>query len=139
MKKVKVILMDFSFTLCFPNMNSLKGNFIINQELLNYLQTLKTKCQLYVFTAGSLHLNPKIMQHLKPIFNGYFTSYELKMQKSNPNTFKLLANKLNVDVSEILFVDDVQKNVDAAITAGASAIKFTSNALVIEEIKKSFS
>ena len=153
--KIKVILLDFSYTLCFPKtkeiVDSLDGlyteikksnaqksiaeSFIINQELLNFLQTLKTKSKLYVFTSGTMYTDPQIMQYLQPVFDGYITSQELKMPKSFPNVYKLIANKLDISVAEILFIDDVQKNVIAAQTAGAQAMKFTDNASVIQQIK----
>lgn len=154
--KIKVILLDFSYTLCFPktkeNVNSLSGlyseslekdssstaldNFILNQELLDYLQTLKTTHKIYIFTSGLIHTDPTIQTILKPIFDGYITSIELKLPKTFPNAYKIIANKLGVNTDNILFIDDQQKNVVAAKTAGALAIRYTNNIDVISQIKK---
>ncbi len=153
---IKVLLLDFSYTLCFPktkeSIESLNGlyadiirknptanpleNFIINQELLNYLQTLKTTQKIHLFTSGTMHSDPTIAQMLQPIFDGYITSIELNMPKSFPDTYKVIANKLNTDLKEILFIDDQQKNIEAATIAGIQAIRFTNNISVIEAIKK---
>lgn len=155
-KNISVLLVDFSYTLCFPKtaetVASLNGlykeilqndttaqtldHFIINQELLNFLQTLKAKQKLYIFTSGTMHTDPIIAKILQPIFDGYITSIELQMPKSLPNTYKLIANKLNIHTNELLFIDDQQKNVTAAITAGASALRFSNNTSAIDEIKK---
>lgn len=155
-KTISVLLIDFSFTLCFPKtaetVASLNGlyteliqndhsaqtldHFIINQELLDFFQTLKSNHKLYIFTSGAMHTDPIISKLLQPIFDGFITTTELKLPKSFPDTFKLIANKLNVDTDEILFIDDQQKNVSAAITAGASAIQYTNNHPVISEVKR---
>ncbi|GIK84262.1 MAG: hypothetical protein BroJett025_08840 [Patescibacteria group bacterium] len=153
---IRTLLLDFSYTLCFPKtketIESLNGlykqilqddstaqaldNFLINQELLDYLLTLRTHCRLYVFTSGTMHTDPVISHMLKPVFDGYITSIELNMPKAYPNTYKVIANKLDVTTNEILFIDDQQKNVVAAITAGANAIRYTNNTETIRQIKK---
>lgn len=155
-KEIKVLLVDFSYTLCFPKtraaIESLNGlyqeikqnnasanpldSFIVNQELLNYLQTLKTNHKIYIFTSGTMHTDQKIFQFLEPVFDGYFTSVELQMPKSFPNTYKLIANKLEITPNNILFIDDQQKNITAAVTAGCTGIQFTNTATIIESIEK---
>ncbi len=155
-KEIKLILLDFSYTLCFPktdeHIDSLNGlyseimqknnsanpldSFILNQELLDFLKTQKANHKIFVFTSGHMHTDPVIAQYLFPVFDGYITSTELGLPKSFPDVYKVIANKLDVDTEEILFVDDQQKNVLAAQTAGAQAIRFTNNTEVIEEIKK---
>ena len=154
--KIKVLLLDFSYTLCFPKtkekVDSLSGlysetlekdsssnaldNFILNRELLDYLQTLKISHKIYIFTSGLMHTDPIIAKILKPIFDGYITSVELKLPKSFPNAYKIIANKLGVNPDNILFIDDQQKNVVAAQTAGVQAVRYTNNNSVIQEIKK---
>lgn len=153
---IKIILLDFSFTLCFPKtketIKSLNGfyadivkknpganpleNFIINQELLDYLQTIKTTYKIYIFTSGSMHTDPAFAQKLNPTFDGYFTSADLGMPKSFPDAYKIIANKLNVNTDDLLFVDDQQANIQAATIAGAHAIRYVNNNSAIEAIKQ---
>ena len=152
----KVILVDFAYTLCFPKTNapseSLNGlyhdikeeddqanplnSLVMNQELLNYLRTLKTNYKIYIFTSGTMHTDQRIQQFLEPVFNGYFTSIQLNMPKSFPNAYKVIANKLSVTVADIIFIDDQQKNIQAAITAGCTGVLFTNTARTIESIQK---
>jgi FMN phosphatase YigB (HAD superfamily) len=145
--KIKVLLIDFSYTLCFPktsddidslsesNINVL-DSFILNQELLDYLQTLKSNYKIHIFSSGIMHTDPDIKKVLQPIFDGYITSIDLKLPKSFPDAYKIIANKLGVNPDNILFIDDQQKNVAAAITAGSQALRYTNNQTVIKEIKK---
>lgn len=152
---IKILLLDFSYTLCFPKtkstIQSLNGlyaeilkknlatsileNFIINQELLDYLHTIKMTHKLYIFTSGSMHTDPSFAQILKPIFDGFLTSSELGMPKSFPDVYKIIANKLNVNTNELLFIDDQQVNVQAATIAGVTAIRYTNNTSIIEAIQ----
>lgn len=153
-KQIKLILIDFSYTLCFPktkeHIESLNGlyseiiknnsnpmdSFIINQELIDYLKTLNNNYKIYIFSSGTMHLDPMISQYWQPFFDGNITSIQLGLPKSFPDAYKTIANRLDVLVSEILFIDDQQKNVLAAQTAGTQAIRYTNNTHVIEEIKK---
>ena len=149
---IKVLLIDFSYTLLFPKskdiIDSLNGlyseikksdskanpleSFILNQQLLDYLKTLKSKYKIYIFTSGFIHTDPIFSQYLQPIFDGYITSSELKLPKSFPDVYKIIANKVGVNVGQILFIDDQQKNVSAALTAGAKAIIFSNNTELIK-------
>lgn len=153
---VTVILLDFSYTLCFPkteeHIDSLNGlyneikknnatvnpldTFILNQELLDFLKTLKNRCKIIIFTSGYMHTDPTVAQYLQPVVDTVITSSDIGLPKSFPDAFKVIANKLGVEPNKILFIDDLQKNVTAAETAGTQTIRFTNNTEVIQTIKK---
>ena len=50
----------------------------------------------------------------------YFSAY-LKVRKENPGFFKHVLNDIAVEPSEVVFVDNDQKNVDSAISVGIKA------------------
>jgi len=151
---IKILLLDFSYTLIFPksneSINSLNGHYqevkrknnkanpletlILNQELLDYLRNLKTKYKIYIFTSGFIHTDPIIAQYLKPVFDGYITSKEISLPKSFPDAYKIISNMLGVNIDQILFIDDQQKNVQAANIAGVKAIRFTNNQNIFSDI-----
>ena len=54
-----------------------------------------------------------------------FTSYERNKFKRDPQAFEEIVNEAGVPASEILFLDDLQDNVDAAKAAGIDARLFT--------------
>ena len=83
-----------------------------------------------------MHTEPACAQKLKPTFDGYFSSAELGMPKSFPDAYKVIANKLNVNTNQLLFIDDQQANVQAASIAGVNAIRYTNNNATIELIRK---
>jgi putative hydrolase of the HAD superfamily len=64
-----------------------------------------------------------ISQH----FDEVFVSGELGMMKPDPRVYKYAANKLGIEISDSIFFDDRQTNVDGATRAGMQAELFTSN------------
>jgi HAD superfamily hydrolase (TIGR01509 family) len=154
--KIKIVLFDFSYTLLFPkndeSINSLNNkydelrqsqttynplaDFIINREMLEFIHSLKSDYKVYIFTSGHMHTDPTIQPILTPIFDGFFTTTQIQTPKSHPNAFKIIANHLGVETKQMLFVDDQEKNVQAAITAGNQAVRFTNNTETINKLKQ---
>ena len=59
------------------------------------------------------------------LFNEQFYSYEIKLAKPDIKVFEHIVLKHKLKADECLFLDDNDKNIRAAITAGMSAIQFT--------------
>ena len=57
--------------------------------------------------------------------DGYIISSKVKLIKPNPEIYKLLESKFGIKLSESIFVDDRQINVDAAEKLGVKGILFT--------------
>lgn len=55
-------------------------------------------------------------------FKRCFISYEMKMLKPSDAFYKAVMREIGLPASEMLFIDDSQKNVDAAIAAGLPAV-----------------
>ena len=51
-------------------------------------------------------------------FKGLITSFEAKMMKPDPEIFRYAAETLGIKPEETLFIDDSQKNLDAAASVG---------------------
>jgi putative hydrolase of the HAD superfamily len=69
------------------------------------------------------------------IFSVIVDSGFVGMRKPDPAIYALTEERLGVPAGEILFVDDVEANVEAARAAGWSAIRFDDNAQAIPEIE----
>ena len=59
---------------------------------------------------------------LKKDFKKCFISYQMKMLKPSEAFYKAVMNEIGLPASEMIFIDDSQKNVDAAIAAGLPAV-----------------
>ena len=59
-------------------------------------------------------------------FQQYFLSYEIGWMKPDPKIYDSVIESLRVPPGEILFIDDIQENIDAAVEKGMKGIVFTS-------------
>ena len=58
-------------------------------------------------------------------FHGVYTSYELRMQKPEPEIFKKVLRENDLDPTETLFLDDTEGHLTAAAGLGIKTIKVT--------------
>lgn len=72
---------------------------------------------------------------LQDHFDSAFFSCDLGVTKSDPNFFVKVAEKLGIDVSELNFWDDDQKNVDIAEKENVKAHLYTSPENFEKEVK----
>jgi enolase-phosphatase E1 len=76
---------------------------------------------LYVYSSGSVYAQKLLFGHteygdLNPLFKGYFdTQIGAKMEAKS---YQAIVKQLNLPADEILFLSDIEKELDAAQTAG---------------------
>lgn len=109
--------------------------FELNQELLEFYKTLSEKMDVYLFTSEYIQEHPAIYPTLEKTFKNIFSAARHELKKSEPETYKIVADMVRVSPEEILYIDDKQSNLDPAKIAGMSTILFESNEQVMEEIK----
>ncbi|HEX3647449.1 MAG TPA: HAD-IA family hydrolase [Pseudonocardiaceae bacterium] len=66
-------------------------------------------------------------------------SHETGMSKPDPRIYRLTGTRLGVRPDEMVFVDDAEPNVAAAVAAGSTAVHFRDNAQAIAEIEAALS
>jgi putative hydrolase of the HAD superfamily len=74
-----------------------------------------------------------------PEFDSLTFSCEVRVSKPAPEIYWDCLNKLAVKPSEVLFLDDRESNVRAAVALGLHAIQFTDAASAAREIESRFS
>ncbi len=67
-------------------------------------------------------------------FYRFFLSFQLKMNKPNPEVFKTILNELAVPAEKCLFIDDTKENIDQASQFGIKTIWTNS----VEEMRQFF-
>lgn len=102
----------------------------IHTDLLNYLQTLRGKYRLSVLS----NTNPFIQswartsaftpqgKSLDDYFDTLFLSYEMKCSKPSRDIFLKMLQSGNMDAATTLFVDDSEKNIEAAASMGIQTL-----------------
>ena len=63
-------------------------------------------------------------------------SHEVGLAKPAPRIYALTSQRLGVQPQEIVFLDDVERNVAAAAASGFHAILYQDNAQAITEIER---
>ncbi|NJM62252.1 MAG: HAD-IA family hydrolase [Oscillatoriales cyanobacterium RU_3_3] len=80
------------------------------------------------------NINPIHHERVNEIWNteslqiDRFMSYQIGIMKPNDEAFEYVVRKIGSAKNEILFIDDSQKNVEAAIRNGLNAYLFKNNA-----------
>jgi len=76
--------------------------------------------RLYVYSSGSVHAQKLLFGHtdhgdLTPLFDGYF-------DKREADAYRHIVNELNLPAEAILFLSDIQEELDAARAAGMQTV-----------------
>lgn len=152
---IKTLLFDFSRVLLHPTDKTYSGSlnnlhrelkdsesyylfnyFELNQELLEYLKTIKDKFELCIFTTDIIQNDPLIREKIDPIFNKIYSANGLGISKKDPESYKYIASDLDKKSDEIFFTDDTERNIAAAKEAGLQTYLYTNNEELINFLQK---
>lgn len=110
----------------------------VNIELVKLIKKLKKKFKTGLLTnnfPGNIEYYRKAFENYS-IFDVAISSHEVGMIKPDPKIFKLVAKRLKCKLENCVFVDDWEKNVEAAIKLGMKGIVFKDNEGLFKELKK---
>lgn len=108
--------------------------FELNKELLTYLETIKDKFELYIFTSGSIQNAKEIKGRIEQVFRGVFSAEEMGVSKKDPQAYVALTQKLSKNPNEAIFIDDSQTNIQAASRAGLNTFQYLDNQSLVKKI-----
>jgi enolase-phosphatase E1 len=77
--------------------------------------------KLYVYSSGSIHAQKQLFAHteqgdLTPLFSGYFDT--TSGGKKETDSYRRIAQAIELPSKAILFLSDIEAELDAAMTAG---------------------
>ena len=144
---MKAIISDLGGVLLFPKDRNYKGklnpiykeesqksdfnffdHFELNTELLKYYFSLKENgVKLYIITEGNIQNDPKIKNNLDRVFTEIFSSEKLGLSKKESELYTNIVAKLNLESSDVIYIDDNEENIDAAVAAGLEVVKYRNN------------
>ena len=110
--------------------------FQLNQDLLAFYKTIGGQINVFVFTSEYVQEHPALQPKMEGIFKGVFSAARLGLKKTKSETYKIIADKIDLKPEEILYIDDKQANLDAAKEAGLAVILYESNEQTKEDIQK---
>lgn len=108
------------------------------QGTVDILQQLKNAGTygLYGLTNWSTETFPIALARFDffSLFDGILVSGAERIRKPDPAFYQLLLSRYNLQASECLFIDDNQRNTDAAIKFGISSINFKNPEQLLKEL-----
>jgi HAD superfamily hydrolase (TIGR01509 family) len=109
---------------------------IINEPLIGIVKDLKAKYKLAVISnATSEWIDPIANEHnMSHLFDEIVLSASVGMTKPGKDIFEYTLNKLQIQASEAIFVDDRKVNTDAAESYGIKSLLFTDNDIFIRQL-----
>jgi epoxide hydrolase-like predicted phosphatase len=105
--------------------------------LLDFLRSLRPERKVGLISNAWSGLRAFIiLNKFEDVFDVMIISAEVGLMKPDPRIYRLALEKLGVQPSESVFLDDVLVNVEAARSVGMSAIQFTQPEKTLEELKQ---
>ncbi len=93
----------------------------IEDAIVSLKQTYRVAC---LSNTNDLHWEHlKTYLDLNALFEPAYASHQIHMAKPDKDCFEFVIQDMNVEAGEILFLDDTQANIDAAINSGMQALK----------------
>jgi len=111
----------------------------IDHKLLNFLKESRAGFKTALLSNAWLNVRRDLSEKFGVIegqtVDYFLISSELGVAKPDPRIYQILANTINCDYDEILFVDDFIENINAAKTLGIHTIHYRPGMNLINEIK----
>ncbi len=111
---------------------------VLNQELLDYAQTLRPKYKVGLFSNMNAGAVDKYFtrEQLQQYFDSVVISGEVGATKPQPESYNIAAEASGADLAECLLIDDLQSNCDGALRVGMRALLYDSTDQIKNELPK---
>jgi len=109
----------------------------LNVELFEYFRSLRPHYKTAILSNSFVGARGKEQQAygFADICDFIIYSHEVGMQKPDPRIYALTCERLALSPAEVIFLDDRQGAIDAAIAAGIHGILFKDTAQAIHDIE----
>ena len=110
----------------------------LDQEIMDLIISLHSWYRTGLLSnAGHTSLNPYIGQdELKQVFDTVVISADVGLVKPDSDIYRLVCRRLEVEPSEAVFIDDVERYVDGARAVGMKAILYQGFEPLQQELTK---
>ena len=109
----------------------------LNVELVDYFRNLRPKYQTVILSNSFVGAREKEEEHyhLSGICDFIIYSHEVGMAKPDPRIFTLTCERLGLQPSEVIFLDDHDEIMASARELGIHCIEYKDNAQAIADIE----
>lgn len=108
-----------------------------NEQLLSFIESkLKQRYKIGLLSNANFNVITEIFtDDQASLFDASVMSYESKLIKPDPRSFRLIAERLDAELSECIFVDDVDRYCLASEDLGMKAIIYQNPEQAIRDIE----
>lgn len=109
-----------------------------NRELVDFVRQVRSEYK----TAMLSNIGERMMDELIPpdeqaeLFDAVVLSYREGLVKPHPEVFVLTADRMGLNPSECVMIDDIEENCDGAEIAGMQSIRHVNNDLTREKLAR---
>ena len=99
-----------------------------NEDIVSFVRAVQKQFRTAILSNTSPSHWEKVLQ-ISPLVRSiphHFTSFGIGVMKPDPLAYRHVADTLRVQPHEILFIDDLQENVDGAIKVGLKGVVYKS-------------
>ena len=112
-------------------------NSVANEELLDYIKNLKPKYKIGMLSNASANLLEQLFTNEQiALFDEIMLSYETGILKPETQAYHMIAKLLGAEPSQSIFIDDQQKHVEGALSAGMKSIFYENFPQMKGELEK---
>ncbi len=109
----------------------------VDGELVSLIKQLRPRYKIGLLSNAPDRLGIWLDEEwgIKDLFDSIVYSAKVGIVKPDPRMFHLILEQLDVAPSEVLFIDDYPRNIDAALALGMQTIRFTSTKALREQLR----
>ena len=111
----------------------LNDNYVYEKNLELAKKLKKDGYQIYIATNQEKYKTEWLKKEFDGIFDGIFSSFDLKITKESPNFWQKVGESLCLEFGEMLLIDDIEENVEIARNLGMQTILFDESCDNLEE------
>lgn len=117
---------------------TVSSRIIINQELLTLMEMLKASYKIGLLSNFTHHWLEDLIEKKKltSYFDVQFISSRYKLIKPEKKAYEKALSLLGVQPKETIFIDNLQRNVDAANEIGITGLLFTDNKTLKKDLRR---
>ena len=125
--------LSLSFEAFIPIWNEI---FVEDKEVSEVIRSLKGKYRLGLLSnTDPLHFGYILSKFpILQVFDKWILSHEVGFRKPEVGIFQAAIDWASVDPERILFIDDIRRHIDAAVTLGMQGIHFVSARQMKQEL-----
>ncbi|MHC1739614.1 MAG: HAD family hydrolase [Anaerolineaceae bacterium] len=109
----------------------------VDHELVNFLGSLRPKIKTGLLSNAWAGAREALIEKYacRNVFDTLVFSCEVGLAKPDPAIYELILERMKVKPEAAIFLDDFQRNLDAAAQLGIHAVRFINQAQAITDIK----